>query len=120
MKHFVSSYTKRVYGLLIWGREEIKWARDLVSVLKFGWCGLHAYFMTDSPQPPATVVQYNDCSATPSAPEWFEERLRGETNLKDNLTNSSRITSQIQKNDHTNIYIHRLNTKHNEMTAQHQ
>jgi len=32
MKHLVSSYTKHVYGLLIWGREGVKWARDLVSV----------------------------------------------------------------------------------------
>ena len=22
-------------------RERVKWARDLVSVLQFGWCGLH-------------------------------------------------------------------------------
>jgi len=41
MKHLVSSYTKHIYGLLIWGREGVKWARDLVSVLEFGWCGLH-------------------------------------------------------------------------------
>jgi len=39
--HLVSSYTKHVYGLLIWRREGVKWARDLVSVRKFGWCGLH-------------------------------------------------------------------------------
>jgi hypothetical protein len=32
---------KHVYGLLIWGREGVKWARDLVSVLKVRWCGLH-------------------------------------------------------------------------------
>ena len=25
MKHLVSSYTKHVYGLLIWGREGVKW-----------------------------------------------------------------------------------------------
>jgi hypothetical protein len=30
-----------IYGLLIWGREGVKWTRDLVSVLKVGWCGLH-------------------------------------------------------------------------------
>ena len=42
MKHLVSSYTKHVYGLLIWGREGVKKARDLVSVLKVGWCGLHS------------------------------------------------------------------------------
>ena len=41
MKHIVSSYTKHIYGLLIWGREGVNWARDLVSVLKVGWCGLH-------------------------------------------------------------------------------
>ena len=41
MKYSVSSYTKHVYGLLIWGREGVKWSRDLVSVLKVGWCGLH-------------------------------------------------------------------------------
>ena len=36
MKHLVSSCTKHIYGLLIWGREGVKWARDLVSVLKVG------------------------------------------------------------------------------------
>ena len=41
MKHLVSSYIKHIYGLLISGREGVKWARDLVSVLKVGWCGLH-------------------------------------------------------------------------------
>ena len=41
VKHLVSSYTKHIYGLLISGREGVKWARDLVSVLKVGWCGLH-------------------------------------------------------------------------------
>ena len=39
--HSVSSYTKHIYGLLIWGREGVKCARDLVSALKVGWCGLH-------------------------------------------------------------------------------
>ena len=34
IKHLVSSYTKHVYGLLIWGEEGVKWARDLVSALK--------------------------------------------------------------------------------------
>ena len=29
------------YGLFIWGREGVKWARDLVSVGKVGRCGLH-------------------------------------------------------------------------------
>jgi hypothetical protein len=37
----VSSYTKHIYGLLIWGWEGVMWARDLVSCLKFGSCGLH-------------------------------------------------------------------------------
>ena len=41
MKHLVSSYTKHICGLLIWGREGVKWARDLVSVLRVGLCGLH-------------------------------------------------------------------------------
>jgi len=41
MEHLVSSYTKYIYGLLICGREGVKWARDLVSVLKIGWCGLY-------------------------------------------------------------------------------
>jgi hypothetical protein len=36
MKHLVSSYTKHIYGLLIWGREGVKLARDLVSVIKVG------------------------------------------------------------------------------------
>ena len=46
---------------------------------------------------PTTVVQYQDCSASSSPPEWFEERLRGETNLKYHLTNSSRITHKYRK-----------------------
>jgi len=29
-----------LYGV---GRGEVKWARDLVSVLKVGWCGLHLH-----------------------------------------------------------------------------
>ena len=41
MKHLVSSYTKHMYGLLIWSREGVRGARDLVSVLKVGWCGLY-------------------------------------------------------------------------------
>jgi hypothetical protein len=41
MKHLVSNYTKHIYGLLICGLEGVKWARDLISVLKVGWCGLH-------------------------------------------------------------------------------
>ena len=41
MKHLLSSYTKHVYWLLIWRREGVKCARDLVSVLKVGRCGLH-------------------------------------------------------------------------------
>jgi hypothetical protein len=45
MKHIVISYTKQIYGLLIWGTEGVKWARDLVSVLKVGWCGLHGESM---------------------------------------------------------------------------
>jgi len=39
MKHLVSSYTKHIYGLLLWGWEGVKWVRDLVYVLKVGWCG---------------------------------------------------------------------------------
>ena len=38
-EYLVRSYTKHIYGLLIWGREGVRWARDLVSVLKVGWCG---------------------------------------------------------------------------------
>ena len=41
MKHLVSRYTKHIYGLLIWGMEGVKCARDLVYALKVGWCGLH-------------------------------------------------------------------------------
>ena len=37
--------SKQLYKTYIWaaycGREGLKWARDLVSVLKVGWCGLH-------------------------------------------------------------------------------
>jgi len=37
--------SKQLYKTCIWatymGREGVKWARDLVSVLKVGWCGLH-------------------------------------------------------------------------------
>jgi len=36
MKHLVSNYTKHIYGLLICGLEGVKWARDLISVLKDG------------------------------------------------------------------------------------
>ena len=36
---------KHLYKTYIWatyvGREGVKWVRDLVSVLKVGWCGLH-------------------------------------------------------------------------------
>ena len=45
IKHLVSRYTKHVYGLHIWGRDGVKWARDLVCVLKVGWCGLHGVSM---------------------------------------------------------------------------
>jgi len=45
MKHFLSSCTKHIYKLLIWGRVGVKWAQDLVSVLKIGWCGLHGVSM---------------------------------------------------------------------------
>jgi len=31
---------QNIPGLLIWGREGVNWARDLVSVRKFGQCGL--------------------------------------------------------------------------------
>jgi len=41
IKPLVSTYTKHIYGLFIWGREGAKWARDLVSVIKVVWCGLH-------------------------------------------------------------------------------
>ena len=37
--------SKQLYKTYIWatyvGREGVKWVRDLVSVLKVGWCGLH-------------------------------------------------------------------------------
>ena len=32
---------QNIHGLFIWGREGVKWARDLVSVGKVGRCGLH-------------------------------------------------------------------------------
>ena len=38
---------KQLYKTYVWatymglGGEGVKWARDLVSVLKVGWCGLH-------------------------------------------------------------------------------
>ena len=32
---------QNIHGLFIWGRERVKWARDLVSVRKVGRCGLH-------------------------------------------------------------------------------
>ena len=32
---------KTYMGCLFGGREGVKWARDLVSVSKFGRCGLH-------------------------------------------------------------------------------
>jgi len=32
---------KQLYKTCIWGREGVKWARDLVSVLRVGWCVLH-------------------------------------------------------------------------------
>ena len=41
MKDLLSNSTKHIYGLLAWGREGVKCTRDLVSVLKVGWCGLH-------------------------------------------------------------------------------
>ena len=41
MKYLLSGYIKKIHGLFIWGREGVKWARDLVSVRKFGRCGLH-------------------------------------------------------------------------------
>ena len=37
--------SKQLYKACLWatymGREGLKWARDLVSFLKFEWCGLH-------------------------------------------------------------------------------
>jgi len=41
MKYLLSSWTQNIPGLFIWGREGLKWARDLVSVVKVGQCGLH-------------------------------------------------------------------------------
>ena len=41
MKDLLSNSTKHIYGLLAWGREGVKWTRDLVSVLKVEWCGLY-------------------------------------------------------------------------------
>ena len=38
-KHLVSSYTKHVYRLLIWGREGVKWARNLASALRIDGVG---------------------------------------------------------------------------------
>ena len=32
---------KNIHGLFIWGREGVKWARDLVSIGKVGRFGLH-------------------------------------------------------------------------------
>ena len=40
MKYLLSIIQNK-YGLFIWGREGVKWARDLVSVGKVGRCGLH-------------------------------------------------------------------------------
>jgi len=40
MKYLLSSY-ENMHGLFIWGREGVKWARDLVSVGKVGRCELH-------------------------------------------------------------------------------
>ena len=44
MKYLLSSYTKSTWAF-IWSREEVKWARDLVSVGKVRRCGLHEGFM---------------------------------------------------------------------------
>jgi len=40
MKYLLSSY-KNILGLFKWGRERVKWARDLVSVRNVRRCGLH-------------------------------------------------------------------------------
>jgi len=40
VKYLLSSYTKHTWALYM-GREGVKWARDLVSVIKVGLCGLH-------------------------------------------------------------------------------
>jgi len=44
MKYLLSSYTKHTWAVYM-GREGVKWARDLVSVRKFGRCGLREGFM---------------------------------------------------------------------------
>ena len=40
MKYLLSIYNKTYLGCLYRGREGVKWARDIVSVGKFGLCGL--------------------------------------------------------------------------------
>ena len=40
VKYLLSSYAKHT-RLFIWGREGVKWVRDLVSVGKVGRCVLH-------------------------------------------------------------------------------
>ena len=45
----VNSYTKHIYGLLMWGKEGVKWAQDIVPVPKVGWCGLHGGSMQPTP-----------------------------------------------------------------------
>ena len=40
MKYLLNSYTKHTWAVYM-GREGVKWVRDLVSVRKFGRCGLH-------------------------------------------------------------------------------
>jgi len=40
MKYLFCSYTEHTWAVYVgWGG--VKWARDLVSVGKVGWCGLH-------------------------------------------------------------------------------
>jgi hypothetical protein len=40
MKYLLSSYTKHTWAVYM-GKGGVKWARDLVSVLKVGLCGLN-------------------------------------------------------------------------------
>ena len=40
MNYLLSSYTKHTWAVYM-GKVGVKWARDLVSVEKFGECGLH-------------------------------------------------------------------------------
>jgi len=44
MKYLLSSYTKHIWAGYR-SREVVNWARDFVSVKKFGWSGLHEVSM---------------------------------------------------------------------------